>query len=1129
MKSNLGAKIGTNKKEEWGNKVDLTGAITNQDGQTMVKTLQKGLESSKQIDALVGYFYFSGFQEISDEVKDKKVRILVGMGIDREVVRNMSREEKKNIDFYQPRRNRGSLRIRTERKEYIEELAEVFNNSEIFDSAREERAFEIFLDKVRDGSLEIRMAPEKKHDKLYILHYKDNVEILGQGRGIVITGSSNLTYSGLLGQGERNRLLPEPHYFKEDSEYFEQEWVKAQDAKLVSQENADEFISQVKEKIWLYTRPEPFLMYMRVLKEFFGFEEPDDGFVTPHQITNKQYSDLKYQIDAIKMGLERIKEYGGVIVADVVGLGKSIIASAIAKNLDLRTVIIAPPHLREQWEDYRLEFNINAEVFSSGSVDKAAKRYMDSNEELLIILDEAHKYRNEENKQYSFLHRLCQGNRVMALSATPFNNDPKDIYALIKLFDTPGQSAIQTVDNLSQEFRELIREYKKISSKSKREKQSSKDRAIEIANELRRMIEPIVIRRSRLDLQEIKAYAEDLKRQKIEFAEVQDPVLLDYELGELSGLYANTLSKIWPKELENADMDLVAGKNFLSCRYRPLEYLKPDSGFFERIAKEAEEDLSAKEVAQELRRAQSNISKFMRTLLVRRFESSVAAFHSTLDKMIHNYEEIIGYATEQGFVPIYKKSDLPSYRELAGLDEDEVNNFFDEFTKNKSNDVRMIKAEELDLERFLKDLNGDIALLNGIKDEWEQIAGDNDPKFDQFVKSIQEALKEDPHRKIVVFSEFADTTNYLYQRCKSQGLNRVFKYTGGDGSSSNKEEVRANFDAGIPEKEQRNDFDVLIATDAISEGFNLHRAGIIVNYDIPYNPTRVIQRVGRINRINRKMFEKLFIYNFFPSATGEEEIHSKSISTLKMSVIHVLMGEDTKTLTSDEELHNYFAKQYRDTDSQFEQLSWDAKHRDIWESYKNSDEVMDEVNKIPTRTRIGRINKEHAGSVLTFGRRGKNAVFSYGRNGESELVSPELAMNLFYADVNEKPDDVSPGFYDQYEVVKEALFKKKIASSTEGARSKRQKAIAKLRALESVVSPTDKDFIKEIRELIKDLDAIPDGVLKEIAALNSNPDKAMEQLEALVPEQYIDDIRKTAERAYGQEEMLVLTEEFIDG
>jgi superfamily II DNA/RNA helicase len=104
----------------------------------------------------------------------------------------------------------------------------------------------------------------------------------------------------------------------------------------------------------------------------------------------------------------------------------------------------------------------------------------------------------------------------------------------------------------------------------------------------------------------------------------------------------------------------------------------------------------------------------------------------------------------------------------------------------------------------------------------------------------------------------------------------------------------------------------------------LHRAGAIINYDIPYNPTRVIQRVGRINRINRKVFDELYIYNFFPTLTGELETRTKAISTLKMDLIHTLLGEDTKTLTSEEDLKNYFAKQYKEENSKNESLSFSS-------------------------------------------------------------------------------------------------------------------------------------------------------------------------------------------------------------
>ena len=167
---------------------------------------------------------------------------------------------------------------------------------------------------------------------------------------------------------------------------------------------------------------------------------------------------------------------------------------------------------------------------------------------------------------------------------------------------------------------------------------------------------------------------------------------------------------------------------------------------------------------------------------------------------------------------------------------------------------------------FISDVESDIALLKKIHEEW--FGNDDkikfDPKLDEFRRLLTEHRSHDPKRKIVVFSAFADTVNYLGETLQSDGNTlRVMKYTSGDASMLNKERIRANFDAGLRKELQKDDFDILIATDAISEGYNLHRAGEIFNYDIPYNPTRVIQRIGRINRINKKVFEHLYIFNFF--------------------------------------------------------------------------------------------------------------------------------------------------------------------------------------------------------------------------------------------------------------------------
>lgn len=139
-------------------------------------------------------------------------------------------------------------------------------------------------------------------------------------------------------------------------------------------------------------------------------------------------------------------------------------------------------------------------------------------------------------------------------------------------------------------------------------------------------------------------------------------------------------------------------------------------------------------------------------------------------------------------------------------------------------------------------------------------------------------MRNEPDRKLIVFSEFADTVNYLGKALIEAGL-PAMKYTSADATIANKDRIRANFDAGLKPSLQQNDFHILVATDAISEGYNLHRAGAIFNYDIPYNPTRVIQRIGRINRINKKVFDELYIYNYFPTEIGENEARKRNIYT----------------------------------------------------------------------------------------------------------------------------------------------------------------------------------------------------------------------------------------------------------
>lgn len=1092
-------------------------AITNIGTNTLSANLKNIIPNCDRIDALVGYFYFSGFKDLHNELKDKQIRILVGMDIDNKIIEKVSTLKDLNLDNHTIETqvaSRSGIKA-----DYIEKFSQIFNDSDHFDNEDSQKAFDIFLNKIKDGSLQIKKTAEANHSKFYILHNKPEFTMNGINPGIVIEGSSNLTVSGLRGQGEHNRILQEKHYYEDDVQRFEECWSDPDNIVITDIESSENFIKEVKNRIWLYSLPEPILMYYKVLSEYFSVTEVEN-MKTPKDITSGKYADLKYQKDAIDLGIDRIKKFGGVIIADVVGLGKSIIASAIAHNLELKTIIIAPPHLEDQWKDYMSEFNFKGFVYTTGKVQEAFDRHGNDDGKLLIILDEAHKHRNEDTDNYKVLHKLCAGHYVMALSATPFNNDPKDIYALIKLFSTPGQSTIRTVENLSMSFHMLFKRYKAVRRELRKNKDTEEDNAdikdelISIAEELRKMIEPLIIRRSRLDLEEIEEYRDDLKAQGVSFAKVKDPELLEYELGDMFNLYIDTLEKISPEDKSTS---------FIGARYKTASYLKQESAYIKKLLENEDFDdgISAEEKIQQIKQAQVNVAKFMRRLLVRRFESSIGAFRISLDNMIYSSEVMLDWYINRKEVPIYKKGSLPDVEDLNDMEEAEREELF---LKLEGKGLLRIPAEELQSE-FEEHLKKDIDLLKGIRSAWSK--NNEDPKYDFLKNKLSESIAKNKKRKIVIFTEFSDTADYVYKKLNEDGFKRIFKYSSKDASVENKKIIKTNFDAGLDLNKQADDFDVIIATDAISEGFNLHRAGTIVNYDIPYNPTRVIQRVGRINRINKKVFEELYIYNFFPTLTGERETRTKAISTLKMDLIHALLGEDTKTLTSKEDLKNYFAAQYREENSKNESLSWDAPYRNTWLKVKNDQVIMDKISKIPHRSRIAR--KSKISGVVAFAKKSGNFVFAFGENSENvKIVSPQFALPLFNEITEQdKAMSTSANFEPIYKIAKEHIFKDNTKPPIDGGR--RQDALNKIKIIRDNY-PQAKDLCVDIIRVIKDLDGLPNGVLKEIVDMKIDKndfDKAFQALKELVPNKYLENILKTAERANDTGKLVVLSEELV--
>jgi len=1072
--------------------------ITNQE-KLLSDVVNNILPSSKNLYFLVGYFYFSGFEQIYKNVGDKQVKILVGLEIESNLKRRL-----KECEFIQPQSiSRGEVR-----KNYYKSLVDIFNDTDFFDTKEKQEAFKIFLKKIKDGSLEIKKTLQPNHAKLYIFENTDEHSQGGEFPGTIITGSSNLSSSGFKDRFEINVLSHDKATYQQALSMFKALWDDA--VTIVDKNNIKEFLYNVVEKIWIDKIPNPFLLYVRVLEEFFpGLRQT--GLSLPGEITKGRFIDLKYQEDAIKRAINILKKHNGVIVADVVGLGKSIIASCIAHNLKMRAIIIAPPHLVNQWEDYRYDFDFNAKIYSSGKIEQALLEN-NGEEEKLIIIDEAHKYRNELTDDYANLHKLCQQNKVILLSATPFNNRPQDVFSMVRLFQVPARSTLQTVDNLSFQFRYLISEYKKIREfqrKSPKEEVIIKTKVQEIANKIREILYPLIIRRSRLDLDAIKEYKDDLKQQKMSFPKVNDPEILDYDLGPLSALYEETLEMISPEEGEG---------DFQGTRYKPVNYILPD--YREAIAKRLgiEENL--------LRGTQTEVAMFMRRLLVRRFESSIFAFKSTLEHIIYSSEQIYKWYEKVGKIPIYKKGNLPdidSLTESTGEDlEEELQNIdLDEQLKEyEDKGLWFIYKKEIS-PQFIEDLKQDIKVLKEIRERWFKKGLPLDPKLDWFIKIVKQKLHKEPHRKIVVFTEFADTAQHLYDQLKDKL--KVFKYSASDASEKNKNIIKENFDAGY--QKQRNEYDVLIATDAISEGFNLHRAGAVFNYDIPYNPTRVIQRVGRINRINKKVFDELFIYNFFPTATGERETRVRQISTLKIAMVHALFGEDTKVLTSEEELNSYFVKEFKDAYEGQEELSPEAKHEDYIRRLRSSKpEVIEEALSIPKRVRIMRQADKGRKGVVVFGCKGDEYVFKFGsKPGDCVSLGIAEGLSLFEAELGEESQKTSDNFCAIYDQMKDKLFSKKTEVSLDQGK---RETISKIEALIKQV-PELKDYLTDLLSVIKDYDSLPDKYAKLIRQIRLEKLKDdLQNLTEQVPHEYLRSIVQRVRTIDEEEESLILSEEF---
>lgn len=1099
----------------------MSNFISNTGSKKLADRIKELVFLSKELKFLVGFFYFSGIDSLFESLKSKQdlpIKILVGLDVDKinyHIVEYFNKKAKKYS-----------------KEEHIDSFFKSVKNSinsDDFDNEKFVNRIFFFLNKILDGSITIRKTYDPNHSKLYLFKLGEN-QIR---KSVFITGSSNLTKAGLEEQNEFNVEISD--FGCEDAEnYFDNLWSKSieitEDDKVKNQ-----LIEIIKNETHL-KQFTPFESYLYILQSYIeSYDFKNFSEQTKLLMEDKGYKSYKYQLDAVNLALNIIEKYQGVILSDVVGLGKTVITCLIAKQLQKIGIVICPPNLigdeykKSGWRKYLNDFELYGwDAYSCGNLENISNYVKNNSNIEVIVIDEAHRFRNEDTQNYEYLKNICRGKIVILLTATPFNNKPSDIFALLKLFTIPRQSNLAFDDNIEaifigyktifkdlgyitkyfnskekDKFEKAKKLYKKYFDEEKINLEKVKKRTATAANEIRSIIEPIIIRRNRIDLLKNPRYKDEVK----ELPEVMDPIEWFYELDEKQlDFYDEIINKLFSDPEEN-------GK-FTGAIYRPFHYEEGVFSSEELIKGKNEENLNEKllEKNRELIQ-QKNLFDLMRRILVRRFESSFGAFKKSIENFKSINEKVLKFITMTGkgnplqgkyflIRDLIDKANEVSEEDYENIEE-MVIEYENEFFKKYENDTDVLPrnlkpyiiSEFKQPEKFINDIKNDIQLFSYILEKIEKLnITENDPKIYCLKEKLKEELnkkpeKGEPKRKIIIFSEFADTVKHISQELEKDNF-RVLTI---HGQISDKKitDIYANFDASYGKtgvKDQKDDYDILLGTDKISEGFNLNRAGMIINYDIPWNPVRVIQRLGRINRISKKVFNKLYIVNFFPTQKGADIIKSREIAQNKMFMIHTILGEDVKIFDTEEiptasKLYSKLVQNPEKFESESLFTTILEKYLKLKEQYPD---IIKNLKNIPKRIKVSRLN-DFNNLIVVFK---KNRLFSIVNDYQTNTINEmpiESILNMIECDKDEKSIEIDSRFWDSYEKIKEYKNPRKGASSEQSIYVKALNNIKNLLNNKEYQKNFDniRKFLMDLREDMTDYGTLSDYTLRRIAKINS--------------------------------------------
>ena len=817
--------------------------------QNLADAIKGKFKGAKGASFAVGYLFVSGLRPFLDELKAVserdgfELRLLIGNSTDLMTVETLAASFQNEDELREVVARTVMFPGREERKKRLEETEKgVEKGISLMPQSREnEELIRVLSELISKEKLKIRVyTKERLHSKAYIFDYLPEIVKVANETGASFVGSSNLSLSGIKSNTELNVQVHGNENHRALKEWFNRLWKEA--------EPFDSELMEILKKSWALNIVSPFELYYRTLAEIvrkFESEENDPG------IRYRFPKLAEFQADAVKRALSILEKYNGVFISDVVGLGKTYIGLTLLKhyttNKRQSALVFCPASLVRMWEEKCEEYQVDAKVISTGMLSRGNFDINKYRNRSVVLIDESHHFRHPDNIRYQTIAPFCATRKVILLTATPQNKEARDIYNQIKLFH-PNDRTELPIDppNIAKFFR-LV---------EKRERN------------LRELLRHLLIRRTRSHI--LQYYAKQDNEFSRKYIEINGKrnyfperrlETVDYSIDSVySGVYDRILDGI---------------KEMNYTRYCLGAYVKPDKQGLREY--------------RELNQTSGVLRGLVRSLLFKRFESSVEAFRKTVERMINSHR-LFAEGLNRGFV---------------ALGED-ASRIIKEFNENRDiEDVmwEMKKAseryniEDFEVDEIKKDLSKDIAVLEELERLVQRISLQDDDKLQNLRKLLRERIGRE---KVLIFTEYEDTAKYL-----EKGLEDFRDLAVVTGSTDNQMEVIRRFSPrSNPDFRplRGRELQIVVATDVLSEGLNLQDCSRVVNYDLHWNHVRLIQRIGRVDRIGSEA-EKIFVYNFLPERKLDQNLGLKERLQERIREFNRALGNDSRILEESEEIN----------------------------------------------------------------------------------------------------------------------------------------------------------------------------------------------------------------------------------